>query len=258
MLAGIGGLLTPEFPATSPSPVGAGRNGGTDGTSASGTSGTLARTVNRLPGCPVRGAAGAAGCGAHLGPDGRRRRDGPGRGSVSARGADLRRADRRDDHREQGFTLGDGTPTGGQLRVLRRRGRSAARRPGRPGPGGSGRRRDGGGAGLDRGPVNRLTPALRQRLMWTGSLLTATTERRCCQLSGCGAARLPVFAGQAAQDAQRSRQAHHHAHAGQRLAIQLMVTEVITKPSPERGQRFLRPEFAEELRRVPGDARALP
>jgi hypothetical protein len=110
MLAGIGGLLTPEFPATSPSPVGAGRNGGTDGTSASGTSGTLARTVNRLPGCPVRGAAGAAGCGAHLGPDGQRRRDGPGRGSVSARGADLRRTDRRDDHREQGFTLGDGTP----------------------------------------------------------------------------------------------------------------------------------------------------
>jgi len=38
-----------------------------------------------------------------------------------------------------------------------------------------------------------------------GSLLTARTERRCCQLRGCRAARLPVSAVQVAQDAQRCR-----------------------------------------------------
>ncbi len=42
-----------------------------------------------------------------------------------------------------------------------------------------------------------------------GSLLTARTERRCCQLRGCRAARLPVSAVQAAQDAQRCRQARN-------------------------------------------------
>ena len=42
-----------------------------------------------------------------------------------------------------------------------------------------------------------------------GSLLTARTERLCCQLRGCRAARLPVSAVQTAQDAQWCRQARY-------------------------------------------------
>ena len=52
----------------------------------------------------------------------------------------------------------------------------------------------------------RCVITLRQCLMRPGSLPTARTERRCCKLRRCRAARLPVSAGQAAQGAQRCRQ----------------------------------------------------